>query len=97
MVKRILLALTFIAAFSIVSLSLPDQAQAWRGYYYGRPYAAYYAPAPVYYAPTVVPYRAFYGPRIIRPYYSAPAYYGYPYAYPDYYYGSPGVSVSVGY
>jgi hypothetical protein len=100
MVKRILLALTFIAAFSMVGLSLPNQAQAWRGgYYYGRPYGAYYAPRAVYYGPTVVPYRAYYAPRVVRPYYyPAPVYYGNPYSgYPDYYYGSPGVSVSVGF
>jgi hypothetical protein len=69
MFKRIMLALTFIAAFSTVGVGLSNQAQAWRGgYYYGRPYGAYYAPRAVYYGPAVVPYRAYYGPRIVQPY-----------------------------
>jgi hypothetical protein len=100
MFKRIMLALTFIAAFSTFGFSLSNHAQAWRGgYYYGRPYGSFYAPRAVYYGPTVVPYRTYYGPRIVRPYYyPAPVYYGYPYSmYPDYYYyGNPGVSVSLG-
>jgi hypothetical protein len=97
MSKRFMLALAFAAAFSLVGFSLSNEAQAWRGYY-GRPYRAYYAPAPVYYAPTVVPYRAYYPAAVVRPYYPAPVYYSYPYpGYPGgYYYGSPGVSVSVG-
>jgi hypothetical protein len=98
MFKRIMLALTFVAAFSMAGFTLSNQAHAWRGGYYGRPYRAYYAPAPVYYAPAVVPYRAYYAP-VVRPYaYPAPVYYGYPYgAYPGgYYYGSPGLSISVG-
>lgn len=97
MFKHILFVLT-LAAFGIVAFILSNEAQAWRGGYYGRPYGAYYAPRAAYYGPTVVPYRAYYGPRVVRPYfYPAPVYYGYPYAtYPDYYYYSPGVSVSVG-
>ena len=62
MFKRILLTLTFIAAFSTVGIGLSNQAQAWRGGYYGRPYGAYYAPRAVYYGPAVVPYRAYYAP-----------------------------------
>lgn len=103
MFKRILLALTFIAAFSTVGIGLSNQAQAWRGGYYGRPYGANYAPRAAYYPRAVVPYRAYYGPRVVRPYYpvaypAAPAYYSAPYTvgYPDYYYGGTGVSVSVG-
>jgi hypothetical protein len=98
MFKRIALTLTFIAAFSTIAISLPNQAEAWRGYY-GRPYAgAYYAPRAVYYGPAVVPYRTYYGPRVVQPYY--PVYYAPP-AYPVYYnsyYAAPaGVSVSFGY
>jgi hypothetical protein len=100
MFKRIVLTLTFVAAFNTIGIGLSNQAQAWRGGYYGygRPYAAYYAPRAYYYGPTVVPYRAYYAPRVVRPYY--PVYYGAP-AYPVYYdgyYAAPaGVSVSVGY
>jgi hypothetical protein len=98
MFKRILLTLTFIVAFGTVAIGLSNQAQAWRGGWYGRPYGAYYAPRTAYYAPTVVPYRAYYGPRYVRPYY--PVYYAQP-AYPVYYnsyYAAPaGVSVSYGY
>ena len=100
MFKRIILTLTFVTAFSTIAIGLSNQAEAWRGgYYYGRPYGAYYAPRPVYYGPPAVPYRAYYGPRVVRPYYpvyySAPAY---PVYYDPYYYGAPGgVSVSVGF
>ena len=100
MFKRIMLTLTFIAAFSTIGIGLSNQAQAWRGGFYGRPYGAYYAPAPraVYYGPTVVPYRAYYGPRVVRPYY--PVYYAapsYPVYYDGYYPAPAGVSVSVGF
>lgn len=102
MFKRIMLTLTFIAAFGTAGLGLSNQAEAWRGgrggYY--RPYNAFYAPRAVYYGPSVVPYRAYYGPRVVRPYY--PVYYSQPYYagyYPDYYYNGPrsGVSVSFGF
>lgn len=97
MFKRIMLTLTFIAAFSTVGIGLSNQAQAWRGRYYGRPYGAYYAPRAVYYGPAVVPYGAYYGPRIVQPY---PVYYAppaYPVYYNNYYAPPAGVSVSFGY
>ena len=97
MFNRILLTLTFIAAFSTIGIGLSNQAQAWRGGYYGRPYGAYYAPRAVYYGPAVVPYRAYYGPRIVQPYY--PVYYAppaYPVYYNNYYAPPAGVSVSFG-
>jgi hypothetical protein len=100
MFKRILLTLTFIAAFSAVGIGVSNQAQAWRGgYYYGRPYGAYYAPSAYYYGPAVVgpvavPYRAYYAPRYIRPYYyyATPAY---PVYYNGYYPGAGDVNVSI--
>ena len=53
----------------------------------------------MYYGPPAVPYRAYYGPRIVQPSYY-PVYYAPP-SYPVYYngyYGAPaGVSVSFGY
>ena len=100
MFKRIMLTLTFIAAFSTVGIGLSNQAQAWRGGgFYGRPYGGYYGPRVAYYGAPVVPYRAYYGPRVVAPYY--PVYYAQP-AYPVYYsngyYPAPGgVSVSVGF
>jgi hypothetical protein len=96
MFKRIMLALTFGAVFSIVGIGFADRAEAWRdwGRGWGRPYVGYYAPRSVYYGP-VVPYRAYYGPHYVRPYYST--YYD-PYYYPDYYYvPRRGVNVSVGF
>jgi hypothetical protein len=102
MFKRVMLALTFIAAFSTAGIGLSNRADAWRGGWgWGRPYASYYyGPRVAYYGPRVVPYRAYYAPRIVRPYYAyypGSYYYSYP-AYADYYYGPPaGVSVSVGY
>src|SRR3954467_7267367 len=110
MLKRIMLTLTFITAFSTVAIGLSSQAQAWRGGYYGRgyyggggyygqPYRAYYAPRSVYYGPGPVAYRSYYGPGYARPYY--PGYYAapaYPVYYDSYYYGPPaGVSVSFGF
>ena len=99
MFKRIILTLLFVAAFSTVGLGLSNQAQAWRGGYYGRPYRAYYAPRAAYYGPSAVPYRSYYAPRYVRPYY--PTYYAapaYPVYYDSYYYGPPaGVSVSFGF
>ncbi len=99
MFKRILLALAFMAAFSMVGIGFTNKADAWRGGW-GRPYYGggyYYGPRAVYYGPAVVPYRAYYAPPVVAPYY--PGYYAYPYpAYPSYYYGPPsGVSVSVGF
>jgi hypothetical protein len=92
MFKRISLLLTFLAAFTMVGFTAAPQAQAWRGYYYGSPYRAYYGPPRAYYYGT--PYRAFYGPRVYRSYYAAPYYAPY---YGPYYGPGPGVAVSVGY
>ncbi len=93
MFKRILLSLTFLAAFNLAGIGLTNSANAWRGWV-GRPYGAYYAPR---YYSRGYPYRSFYGPRIYRPYYSS--YYAYPaypvYPYPNYYYYGPGSGVSV--
>lgn len=97
MFKRIALVLTFLAAF-IAAGSICHQAHAWRGGYYSRPYAAYYGPRAVYYGPPVAPYRAYYPPAVVQPYY--PAYYAppaYPVYYNNYYAPGPGVSVSFGY
>ncbi len=99
MFKRIALTLTFIAAFSMVGLSLAPSAEAWR--YWGRPYASnYYGPPRAYYrgyAPYRTyygsPYRAYYG----SPYVVAPRVYRSYYAPPYYYAPGPGFSVSVGY
>ncbi len=102
MFKRIMLALTFTAAFGVAGIGFTSKAAAWRGYW-GRPYRAYYG---TYYAPRAysygpyAPYRYrsyYYGPRVYSPYY-----YGYPYgaySYPDYYYYGPssGISVSFGF
>jgi hypothetical protein len=101
MIKRILLGLTFLAAFGTLSVATPSPAEAWGRW--RRPYVAYYSAPRVYYsAPRVyddyysgyVPYRAYYGPRFYRPYRSV--YYGYPGPYYRSYY-RPGVSVSVGF
>jgi hypothetical protein len=98
MFKRIALAITFVAAFSMVGLTFTTPAEAWR--YHGAPYAAYYGPprayGPRYYAPyrtysTYYGAPSYYGPRIVRPYYYG-SYYSPGYSY----YSSPGISVSVG-
>lgn len=95
MFKRIALALTFVAAFSVAGLSFSNSADAWR--YLGRPYAARYVGPPRAYGYRA-PYRAYYAapyiaPRVYRPYYSSY------YAGPSPYYYAPrgGVSVSFGY
>jgi hypothetical protein len=105
MFKRIALTLTFAAALMTAGLSFTTPAQAWRGYYGGGPYARsvyyggprYYAgPRGYYYAP-YRPYRsyAYYGgPYVVAP--PAVPYYAPYYGGPAVYYGSPGVSVSVG-
>jgi hypothetical protein len=94
MFKRIVLALTFAAAFGTAGLSLTNTVEArwWR--WRTRPYAAYYyGPPRAYYYNGYAPYRTYYsgyyGPRVYRPYYS----------YPGYYYYGPrsGVNVSVGF
>jgi hypothetical protein len=93
MLKRILLGLTFIAAFTTVGIGIPDSAEAWRRWGV-RPYASYYyGPPRSYYYNSYVPYRAYYGPRFYRPYYGR-----YYYGGPGYYYGPrSGMSVSVGF
>lgn len=91
MLKRIILALTFITTVGVTDLAVTNTAEARR--YWGRPYRAYYAPRAYYRGPVAIPYRAYYGPRIVRP---SAAYYAYP-AYPAYYGYGPGVSVSFGY
>lgn len=99
MFKRIALALTFLAAFSMAGLNFATPAQAWRGW--GRPYRAYYYGPPRAYYGNYAPFRPYYrsyyyGPRFYRPY----PYYGYygTYYAPGYYYGpGPGFSVSVGF
>jgi hypothetical protein len=97
MFKRILLALTCVAAFGAASIATPETADAaWR--YRSRPWVGsyYYGPRYGYYRPYRTYYRSFYRPRYYDSYY-----YGYPryysYSYPDYYYYSPGVSVSFGF
>jgi hypothetical protein len=104
MFKRILLAMTFVAAFAAAGLVPADSANAWRGWY-GRPYGAFYG-RPVVYR-SYAPYRAYYAAPYYAPYYAPRVYaaypydygYGYPYAYPGSYYYGPraGVAVSFGY
>jgi hypothetical protein len=89
MLKRIMLTLTFAAAFGSAGLILADKAAAqWRWsspyttYYYGAPaydyaapygYRSYYAPQTYYYGPRAY----FYAPRpYYESYYYAPDYYG---------------------
>jgi hypothetical protein len=89
MLRRVLLALTFLSAFSFVGIGVTDTAEAWRRW--GRPYVSYYyGPPRAYPYGAYVPYRAYYGPRY-RPFYRS-----YYYGYPDYYYYGPrsGVAVS---
>lgn len=100
MFKRIMLALTFMAAFSSVGVGLTNEAHAWRSW--GRPYGAYYyGPPRGYYSGGYAPYRAYYAAPY--PYYRPRVYAAYPYdyyPYPDsYYYYGPrsGVSVSFGF
>jgi hypothetical protein len=90
MFKKIALAMTFLAAFTVAGFSITPTADAQR--YWGRPYVNYYwgAPRAYYYgygygnySPRA--YRAYYGPRVVvqpyyQPYYNA--YYG-----PGNYYG----------
>jgi hypothetical protein len=82
MIRRILLAITFVAALGAAGLATPDTADAWRwrgrgyyGSYYGGPPRAYYYG---YGRPYRAYYPGYYSPRVYRPYY---------YGYPGYYYG----------
>ena len=101
MVKKIVLAVAFVASFSAVGLSYTKSAQAWRDWgrpntvYYGAyagPRTAYYAPYNSYYAGPVVGGPVVAGPVVVAPrpyraYYAAPA---------GYYYG-PSTAYSYGY
>jgi hypothetical protein len=90
MIKRIALALTFVAAFAAAGLSFNTPAQAWR--YWGSPYASYYyGPPRAYGGGYYAPYRTYYygGPMVSRGYYSGGPYYPAPY-----YYNRPGVRVA---
>jgi hypothetical protein len=103
MIKKFLIALTFVSAFAFVSVGVPEKAEAWRRW--GRPYVTYYS------APPRAYYGDFYGGRPYRTYYGGPAFYrsyyrpyyrpyyrGYYNDYSGYYYGpGSGVSVSVGF
>ena len=71
MVKRGLLALTFIAALSAVGLGFGSQAKAWSDCNTGVLYP--YPPYTVGYAPYVAPRVAYYPPVPLRTY---PVYYG---------------------
>jgi len=105
MFKRILLLVTFAAAVIAGSFAMPQKAEAWRGYGWGRPYVArsYYYGGPAYYAR---PYRSYYRSYYAPSYYYGPRYYSYPayttyygggYAYDPYYYPRSGVTFSVGF
>jgi hypothetical protein len=98
MFRRILLAITFIAALGAASLATPNTADAWRwyrpyysGYYYGpRVYGGYAGPYRTYY-PGGAYVRRYYAPRYYAPYYGP--YYG----APGYYYGpAPRVAFRIG-
>ena len=98
MFKRVLLALTFLTAFSFAGVGISETADAW-GRWRGGPYVSYYAGPPrayyynSYYSPYRTYYRSYYGPGYYRPYYG-----GYYYGGPGYYYGPrSGVYVSVGF
>jgi len=92
MLKRIMLTLSFAAAFGAAGLCLTDKADA-RSWGWNRPYVSYYYGPRAYYGYDV-PYRTsyyrnygYYGPR---PYYNA--YYN----DPGYYRPAPRVAVRVG-
>jgi hypothetical protein len=65
MLKRIVLASVFVAAFGMAGLGIGKKAMAWHcddGYSYGYPaYYSYYAPRTVYYRSYPAYYRGFYG------------------------------------
>ena len=94
MVKRLILALTFLATFAAAGIVVTDSAEAW-GRWRSRPYVTYYSAPPRAYYYDGVPYRAYYGPRVYRPFYGR-SYYRDPYYY-GYYGPRAGVSVSVGF
>jgi hypothetical protein len=96
MLKRIMLALTFIATICVFGVGVTEKADAWDRW--RRPFDAHYYGPPVYYdsyVPYRTYYRGYYGPRFYRPYYG---YYGSHYGGPGYYYGPrSGISVSFGF
>jgi len=95
MMRRFLLALTFVTAFSFAGVGVTDTAEAWRRW--NRPYVGYYGgpPRAYYYGGGYAPYRTYYAPRnYYQPYYGG-GYYG----SPGYYNYGPrsGVSVQFGF
>ena len=97
MIKRLLLATTCIAAFTMGSFVVSEDAEARRWRRWGRPYSSYYyTPRSYYYGrPYGSYYRGYYAPRVYR---------SYPRSYyrgwgPGYYYYGPrsGVSFSIGF
>jgi hypothetical protein len=93
MLKKMMIALTFVAVFSAGALCPSPNAQArWWGRY--RPYATYYYGPQRYYG-YGVPYRTNYdGYYTSPPYYNSYSYYGSPGYY--YYRPAPRVAVRVG-
>src|SRR4051812_9492020 len=93
MFKRIMLTLSFAAAFAVAGLCMSDKVEARRGW--SRPYVSYYYGPRAYYGYDV-PYRTsyyrgygYYGPRQYDySYYNDPGYY--------YYRPAPRVAVRVG-
>ena len=94
MLRRIILALTFVAALGVAGLGMSNTADAWhschRGYYggYGGYSSAYYGGYPYV-------YRASYWPRHST-FYGPPAYYGGHYGGHGHY-GHSGVHFSIGF
>lgn len=103
MFRRVVLAMTFIAALGLGGLAMTNTADAWRWgrvyypystYYYGRPVVSY-GRGPYY----GVPYRTYYGGYCFRRrIYGGPYYGGYYYGPPAYYYRPvPRVALRIGY
>lgn len=92
MCRRILLGLTFLAAFTTIGVGIPNSAEAWRRGGWGRPYVGHYYGSPRSYYYNYVPYRTYYGPPVYRPYYGS-----YYYGGPGYYYYGPRARVTVGF
>src|SRR5262245_32127926 len=103
MFRQIMFGLTFLAAFTTLSVGVPDSADAWGRWGWRQPYVAYYGAGPGPYYSGYTPYRSYYyGPRVYRtyysPYYGDPYYYGAPYDYGYYGYGPRGrIAFSVGF
>jgi hypothetical protein len=97
MFRQLLLGLTFLAAFTTLSVGVTDSADAWGRWRWNRPYVAYYGAGPGPYYSGYTPYRtSYYGPRVYRPYYYDRYYYEDPYYYG--YYGPRGrVAFSIGF